>query len=165
VQRPPELTPGEPLYYATTFPQDGYGKGILVRSDDVHPTKVEGNPDHPASLGATDVFMQASVLGLYDPDRSQLVRHGKEIATWNAFVQFATTCAQHHEQDQGAGLFFLIGKNTSPTLADQLQGLHKRFPKMSWCEVEPNAPTRLPSVVARPSPQQGSRDAPRTGTF
>jgi MoCo/4Fe-4S cofactor protein with predicted Tat translocation signal len=144
VQRPPELTPGEPLYYATTFPQDGYGKGVLVRSDDAHPTKIEGNPDHPASLGATDVFMQASVLGLYDPDRSQLVRQGKEIATWSDFIQFATACAQQHEQDQGAGLFLLIGKNTSPTLADQLQELQKRFPKMSWCEVEPNAPTRLP---------------------
>jgi molybdopterin-containing oxidoreductase family iron-sulfur binding subunit len=147
VQRPPELTPGEPLYYATTFPHDGYGKGILVRSDDAHPTKIEGNPDHPASLGASDVFMQASVLGLYDPDRSQLVRRGKEIATWSDFLQFATTCAQDHEQDQGAGLFLLTGKSTSPTLADQLQRLRQRFPKMSWCEYAPNAPVRLPGAT------------------
>ena len=70
VRRPEEIIPGKPLFYATTFPHRGYGKGVLVRTEMGRPTKIEGNPDHPASLGATDVFMQASILGLYDPDLS-----------------------------------------------------------------------------------------------
>ena len=142
VRRPEEIIPGKPLYYATTFLHRGYGKGVLVRTEMGRPTKIEGNPDHPASLGATDVFMQASILGLYDPDRSQTIRQGKDISTWDAFTQFVGTRIEVHEQDQGTGLFLLTGKTTSPTLADQLQRLHERFPKMSWCSYEPAAPVR-----------------------
>jgi molybdopterin-containing oxidoreductase family iron-sulfur binding subunit len=146
VRRPEEIIPGKPLYYATTFSHRGYGKGVLVRTEMGRPTKIEGNPDHPASLGATDVFMQASILGLYDPDRSQTIRQGKDISTWDAFTQFVGTRIEAHEQDQGAGLFLLTGKTTSPTLADQLQRLHERFPKMSWCSYEPAAPVRAQSI-------------------
>ncbi len=149
VQQPRELTPGEPLYYATTFPQGGYGRGVLVRSVDGRPTKIEGNPDHPASLGACDLFMQASVLGLYDPDRSQLVRDGKEVSSWSAFVQFAVQRAQEHEKDQGAGFYLLTEKNTSPTLGDQLRQLAARFPKLSWCELEPAAPVRAMAATGK----------------
>ena len=129
VRRPEEIIPGKPLYYATTFPHRGYGKGVLVRTEMGRPTKIEGNPDHPASLGATDVFMQASILGLYDPDRSQTIRQGKDISTWDAFTQFVGTRIKEHEQDQGAGLFLLTGKTTSPTLGDQLAASAKRFPE------------------------------------
>ena len=147
VRRPAELTPGQPLYYATTFPHAGYGKGVLVRSEMGRPIKIEGNPDHPASLGATDVFMQASILGLYDPDRSTSLRQGKDISTWNNFVGFVEQCVEQHQQDQGAGLFLLLGKNTSPTLADQLQRLQSKFPQMQLCVCEPNAPTQATSAT------------------
>jgi MoCo/4Fe-4S cofactor protein with predicted Tat translocation signal len=141
VKRPEEIIPGKPIYYATTFPHRGYGKGVIVRTEMGRPIKIEGNPDHPASLGASDVFMQASVLGLYDPDRSQFVRHGKDIATRDDFTQFALGRAAAHEADQGAGLFVLTGRLASPSFFDQMERLHKRFPKMSWCEYEPGAPT------------------------
>ena len=149
VRRPEELIPGKPLFYATTFPHRGYGKGILVRTEMGRPTKIEGNPDHPASLGATDIFMQSSILGLYDPDRSQVIRHGKDISTWDAFTQFAETRVNEHEGDQGAGLFLLTGKITSPSLGDQLQRLQKRFPKMSWCSYEAAAPVRGQSTTGK----------------
>ena len=147
VRRPEEIIPGKPIYYATTFPHRGYGKGVLVRTEMGRPTKIEGNPDHPASLGATDVFMQASILGLYDPDRSQTIRQGKDISTWNAFSQFIGTRIEDHERDQGAGLYLLTGKTTSPTLQDQLQRLRDRFPKLNWCSYEPVAPIRAQSVA------------------
>jgi MoCo/4Fe-4S cofactor protein with predicted Tat translocation signal len=145
-RRPEEIIPGKPLFYATTFPHRGYGKGVIVRTEMGRPIKIEGNPDHPASLGATDSFMQASILGLYDPDRSQVIRQGQNIQTWDGFTQFAAARVQEHEQDQGAGLFLLTGKITSPSLSDQLARLQQRFPKLSWCEYESAAPVRARSV-------------------
>ena len=82
VKAPECIVPGEPLFFATAMPLGGIATGLLVESHMGRPTKIEGNPDHPASLGATDVFAQASVLGLYDPDRSQVVRHLGEVQTW-----------------------------------------------------------------------------------
>jgi MoCo/4Fe-4S cofactor protein with predicted Tat translocation signal len=148
-QRPEEIIPGKPIFYATTFPRGGYGQGVLVRTDMARPIKIEGNPDHPASLGATDVFMQASILGLYDPDRSQTVREGENISTWDAVTQFSSARVQEHEQDQGAGLFLLTGKTTSPSFGDQLRRLQKRFPKLSWCQYEPAAPLRAQSLSGK----------------
>jgi MoCo/4Fe-4S cofactor protein with predicted Tat translocation signal len=146
VRRPEEIIPGKPIFYATTFPHRGYGKGVIVRSEMGRPTHIEGNPDHPASLGATDVFMQASILGLYDPDRSQVIRQGSDIQTWDGFAQYAGTRVQEHEKDQGAGLFVLTGKMTSPSFLDQLQRLRARFPKLTWCEFESAAPVRARST-------------------
>ena len=151
VRQPAEFTPAVPLYYATTFPDAGYGKGVLVRSDMGRPTKIEGNPDHPASLGACDLFMQASVLSLYDPDRSQLVRSGTEISNWDSFVQFARGRMEDHRQDQGAGLFILTGKNTSPTLLSQLQQMRAQFPRMTWCEAHPTEPMRATASTGQPA--------------
>src|SRR6185369_7607865 len=74
VKAPELIVAGEPLYFATAMPLGGIATGLLAESHMGRPTKVEGNPDHPASLGATDLFSQASVLGLYDPDRSQVIR-------------------------------------------------------------------------------------------
>ena len=122
VRRPEEIIPGKPLYYATTFPHRGYGKGVIVRTEMGRPTNIEGNPDHPASLGATDVFMQASMLGLYDPDRSQIVRQGQDISTWDDFTQFALARAAAHEADQGAGLFLLTGNTPRPVWATSSSG-------------------------------------------
>jgi molybdopterin-containing oxidoreductase family iron-sulfur binding subunit len=151
VQKPLELTPGEPLYYATTFPEGGYGKGVIVRSYEARPTKIEGNPDHPASLGASDLFMQASVLGLYDPDRSQVVRRGEDISNWTEFIRFARERVAAHEQDRGAGLFLLTGANSSPAFRDQLLQLHTRFPNLSWCEADSCVPVCASSADGTPA--------------
>ena len=86
VKQPEELVPGKPLYFATAMEHDGFATGLLVESHEGHPTKIEGNPDHPASLGATSVFDQAAILDLYDPDRSQAVLHAGDISTWGAFL-------------------------------------------------------------------------------
>src|SRR5947208_16921111 len=73
VRPPEEMLPGTPLYFATAMPLAGYGIGLIVKSNEGRPTKIEGNPRHPASLGKTDVFAQASILNLYDPDRAKSV--------------------------------------------------------------------------------------------
>src|SRR5919106_1651029 len=84
VNQPEEIIPGKPLFFASAMPLAGYGRGILVESHMGRPTKIEGNPSHPASLGATDAFAQASILSLYDPDRSQVVNHAGRISTWES---------------------------------------------------------------------------------
>src|ERR1043165_1897903 len=86
VRQPEEIVPGKPLFFATAMTLSGYATGLLVESHEGHPTKIEGNPDHPMSLGATNVFHQASLLDLYDPDRSQAVLNGGAISSWTAFL-------------------------------------------------------------------------------
>src|SRR4051812_29883212 len=113
VRQPENLIPGNPMYFATAMTLGGYATGVLVESHEFHPTKIEGNPDHPSSLGATDAFMQASVLGLYDPDRSQVVRKLGDTSTWSEFiaaVQPILTAAKAN----GAGLRILTQTITSP---------------------------------------------------
>ena len=74
VDTPPEVVPGNPLHYATSMTVDGYATGLIVESHEGRPTKIEGNPDHPASLGAAGIFEQASLLQLYDPHRAAAPR-------------------------------------------------------------------------------------------
>src|SRR5688572_21381760 len=86
VRQPEVIVPGRPLFYATAMPQGGFGHPLLAENHMGRPTKLEGNPDHPASLGATDLFGQTSVLDLYDPDRSRTIQHRGEIKTWSTFL-------------------------------------------------------------------------------
>ena len=137
-QQPPEnFVPGKPLFYATAMPLAGYAMGLLVESHLGRPTKVEGNPSHPASLGAADVFAQASVLTLYDPDRSQVVIYRGRIGSWSTFL----TAVEQERNDlmirKGAGLRILTGTVTSLTLADQIQSLLAQFPQAKWHQYEP----------------------------
>jgi len=139
VRQPEEITLGKPLFYATAMTLSGYATGLLVENREGHPTKVEGNPDHPASLGATDSFAQASVLTLYDPDRSQTVMRGGEISSWDQFLTDFRPALERVRARGGAGLRILTETITSPTLADQLQGLLKNFPNAIWHQYEPAA--------------------------
>ncbi|MDD5543162.1 MAG: TAT-variant-translocated molybdopterin oxidoreductase [Acidobacteriia bacterium] len=137
VRQPEELVPGKPLFYATTMPLGGYGKGVVVESHMGRPTKVEGNTLHPASLGATDVFAQASVLTLYDPDRSQTLNHLGLIEIWANFSAVINQIRAEQQLKKGAGLRILTGTITSPTLAYQLQALLTQFPMAKWHQYEP----------------------------
>ncbi|HTS17388.1 MAG TPA: TAT-variant-translocated molybdopterin oxidoreductase [Verrucomicrobiae bacterium] len=129
---PEEFIPGIPQYFATAMTHDGFATGLLVQSYMGRPTKIEGNPEHPASRGATDIFAQASILDLYDPDRSQVVMHEGQINTWENFVSALRNELGARQVDHGAGLRILTGCIASPTLAEQLAQLLKRFPAAKW---------------------------------
>ena len=135
VRAPAQLVAGGPLYFATAANLCGSAVGLLVKSDFGRPTKVEGNPSHPASLGATDIFAQASVLDLWDPDRSQAVTHHGQVSTWDAVV--ATLSAKINHLPAGAGLRILTESVTSPTLASQLRSLLERYPAARWHQYQP----------------------------
>lgn len=131
------LAPGKPLFFATAMTLGGVAQPLLVKSYMGRPIKVEGNPEHPASLGATDVFAQASVLGLYDPDRSQTLTHLGEIRPWPSFLGEMQAVMEGKREGKGAGLRFLTETVTSPTLASQLQTLLTEFPAAKWHQYEP----------------------------
>ncbi len=131
------VTPGQPVYYSTAMPQHGFGLGVLAESHLGRPTKIEGNPDHPASLGATDVFAQASVLTLYDPDRAKTVTHYSEVSTWDAFLSTINERLATLRASQGAGMHILTETVTSPTLGAQMQAFLQAFPQARWHQYDP----------------------------
>ncbi len=134
---PEEIVPGKPLYYASAYVHDGVANGILVESHMGRPTKVEGNPEHPASLGSTDVFAQASVLTMYDPDRSQSVIRRGRITTYDAYLNELNEALSNQVEKQGGGIRVLTGTVTSPTLHGQLEGLLARYPGARWHQYDP----------------------------
>jgi molybdopterin-containing oxidoreductase family iron-sulfur binding subunit len=140
VKQPEELVPGRPLFYATAMTLDGVATGLLVESHEGRPTKVEGNPEHPASLGACDIFSQAAVLGLYDPDRSQALTYDGEIRSWASFEAALQAVLRDQRAKQGAGIRILTGTVTSPSLGDQMQGILKELPGAKWHQWDPAGP-------------------------
>ena len=137
VRQPEELVPGKPLFYATAMPFAGSGVGLLVESHEGRPTKIEGNPEHPSSLGATDLFAQAAILGLYDPDRSQTITHLGEIRSFDSFASAMQTVLSAQQAAKGAGIRILSETVASPTLGAQLQEFLDRFPQAKWVQWEP----------------------------
>src|SRR6478752_15527 len=136
VDLPEGLTPGLPLYFATAVPLAGYARGVLGTTYEGRPTRLEGNPHHPASLGASDIFAQAAVMSLYDPDRLQSVRGGT-IASWSAFEAALQQQMQRERGRGGAALRILSGTVTSPTLLRQMQALLAALPRAQWVRYEP----------------------------
>ena len=139
VRQPEEVVPGVPLFYATAMPSGGAATGLLVESHLGRPTKIEGNPDHPASLGASDIFAQASVLTLYDPDRSKVITSAGEIRPWSAFVAALRAALEFQRGKKGAGLRLLTEPVLSPTLARQIDELLAAYPEAQWYQWEPLA--------------------------
>ena len=137
VKPPEEMLPGTPLYFATAMPLAGYGIGLVVKSNEGRPTKIEGNPRHPASLGKTDVFAQASILNLYDPDRAKSVTRAGAITTVDSFVTAISSRLEKWKATGGAGLRFLSGTVTSPSEIALLEEVLKRFPNARWTQYEP----------------------------
>jgi molybdopterin-containing oxidoreductase family iron-sulfur binding subunit len=137
VRQPEQVTPGKALYFATAMPLAGDAVGLLVENHEGRPTKVEGNPDHPASLGATDAFAQASILGLYDPDRSKTLTYLGRIRGWNEALTALQKYLARLRTTEGAGFHILSETVTSPTLARQLETLTRTFRNAKWHQYEP----------------------------
>jgi len=135
VKPPEQLIPGKSNYFASAMVQDGFAKGVLIETSMGRPIKVEGNPNHPDSLGATDIFMQASILELYDPDRVKQVTSQGTAKTWEDFTTFLGGVTG--SLGQGAGLRILSGPVTSPTLISQLTALLSQYPQARWYQHDP----------------------------
>ena len=137
VRQPEDVIPGRPQFYATAMTLGGYASPLLVESHLGRPTKIEGNDKHPASLGGTDIFAQAHVLGLYDPDRSQSVVSMGDQRSWQSFLTAIRGPLTAQKALQGAGIRILTPTISSPTLADQLRGFLKIYPQAKWHVYEP----------------------------
>jgi molybdopterin-containing oxidoreductase family iron-sulfur binding subunit len=137
VRAPEEIVPGKPLFFATAMPLGGAAYPVLVESHMGRPTKIEPNPEHPYTQGGTDLLMQASVLTLYDPDRSQTIRRRGEIRPWSAFVSEMAGTMAVQVSLQGASLRLLTETVVSPTLADQIAKLLAKYPKARWVQYDP----------------------------
>ena len=132
VRQPEELIPGKPMFFATAMPLGGTAIGLLVESHEGRPTKIEGNPLHPSSFGATDIYAQAAILGLYDPDRSQTLTNLGEIRPWSAFLAAIRAAVTAQQPLKGAGIRLLTESINSPTLAAQIREVLARFPAAKW---------------------------------
>ena len=141
VEPPENRVLGLPKRYATTMPLGTSAYGVLATSREGRPTKIEGNELHPSSGGAASTWMQASILGLYDPDRSRQVlrRQDGELraATWEAFVEAWGDIAYNLIDSQGEGTAVLVEPYASPTLARLAGRLRRRFPELRFVAWEP----------------------------
>ncbi len=137
VRQPEEVIPGRPLFFATAMSLGGVASGVLVESHEGRPTKIEGNPEHPASQGATDLFAQGSVLTLYDPDRSQAITQLGEIRPWSAVIAAVRSGLSAQSATKGAGLRILTETVNSPSLAAQIQQVLQLQPNAKWIQWEP----------------------------
>jgi len=131
------MLPGKANFFATAMSLGGVATGLLAKSFEGRPVKIEGNPDHPGSRGATDVLAQASLLGMYDPDRSQEVTYRGGPKTWEAFMGELRAALEQNRADGGAGIRFLTETVTSPTLIDQFTRLKTEIPNAKWAQYEP----------------------------
>jgi MoCo/4Fe-4S cofactor protein with predicted Tat translocation signal len=140
VRQPEELVPGKPIFYATAMPFHGHALPLLVETHEFRPTKIEGNPLHAASLGATDLFAQASILNLYDPDRSTTLTNMGELRSWGDFAMAVNSRINDKnglKATQGEGLRFLTGAMTSPTFGWQMKAVQQAFPQSKWHRWDP----------------------------
>ena len=137
VRQPENVIPGRPQYYATAMTLGGYANPLLVESHLGRPTKIEGNDQHPASMGGTDIFAQASLLGMYDPDRSQTVNSMGDVRSWQGFLSAIRGPLSAQKSLQGSGIRILTTTISSPTLADQIRNFQKLYPQAKWHVYEP----------------------------
>ncbi|MGA2980979.1 MAG: TAT-variant-translocated molybdopterin oxidoreductase [Terriglobales bacterium] len=137
VRQPENVIPGRPKFYATAFTLGGYASPILVESHLFRPTKVEGNPQHPASLGGTDIYAQASILDLYDPDRAQNITYMGDVRSWSAFMEAVRGPMSVQKSIAGGGVRILTQTVSSPTLAAQIRDYLDVNPQAKWHVYEP----------------------------
>ena len=132
VVKPEEIIPGKPQYYATNMPFGTESFGLLVESHEGRPTKIEGNKNHPASGGSSNVFMQAEMLNLYDPDRSQVILNKGKNSSWQAYRAAWKKLAVEHAENGGEGLAILSESFASPTMMRLSEAFMKKFPQAQW---------------------------------
>jgi MoCo/4Fe-4S cofactor protein with predicted Tat translocation signal len=135
-KQPEQMTPGLPLFFATGFAQQGVTTGILAKSREGRPIKIEGNPTHPGSLGSTDVFTQASILNMFDPERSRGIMHRESAKTWEQTVA-ALKIQLDKLKAEGKAVRVLTETVGSPTLAASIEEFLKNYPKSKWVQYEP----------------------------
>ncbi len=150
VRAPEEFVPGKSTFFASAMPMAGYAMGLLAESHMGRPTKVEGNPDHPASLGASDAMMQASVLGLYDPDRSQSVKSEGRESSWENLRNALQAQLAAQANVQGTGLRILTETITSPSQAHMIKAVLDKFPRAKWVQYD---------AVSRDNSRAGAKQA------
>jgi molybdopterin-containing oxidoreductase family iron-sulfur binding subunit len=132
-----DLIPGNPMYYATGFTQRGLTTGLIVEAHDARPTKIEGNPKHPASLGAASAYAQASVLNLYDPNRSRAVLESGRRSDWKSFAAFVEQHFTETNLGGGEGVWLLSEETSSPSLEAVRRHFLERFPQAQWVTYDP----------------------------
>jgi molybdopterin-containing oxidoreductase family iron-sulfur binding subunit len=137
VRQPDEIVLGKPLFFASAMPFGAYATPVLVESHEGRPTKIEGNPEHPAGLGGSDVFAQASILDLYDPDRSQIVAYRGGMSTWSDFTGALKGPLNAQKAVQGAGLRILSRPTSSPTMSSLMDAVQAAYPESKWVQYEP----------------------------
>ncbi len=137
VKAPEELVPGMPLFYASSVMLGAYATGVLVEQHEGRPTRLEGNPEHPGSLGALDSLSQAEILNLYDPDRSSVVMMGNDISTWDLFTEVISEELTKQTAARGAGIRILTGAISSPTTIEQIENFLRAYPEARWHSYEP----------------------------
>ncbi len=137
VRTPPNIIPGLPNFYSTANIQDGYAAGVVIKHSMGRPTKVEGNPNHPASLGATDVFAQAQLLDFYDLERAWAISARGYPSTRENLESALALQRIKFSGNRGKGFRILTGAFTSPTLMAQLDALIKSYPEARWTQWQP----------------------------
>ena len=139
--RPENRIPGESEKFATSIEIAGMPRHLLVTCIDGRPIKVEGNPDHADSSGATDTFSQASILGLYDPDRSDTIREKQPRQTftrsWDEFDAALEAKLTSLAKKRGDGLAILLEPSTSCSRNALLKRIKNRFPAVRLYEYSP----------------------------
>jgi MoCo/4Fe-4S cofactor protein with predicted Tat translocation signal len=151
VRQPEDIVPGRPLYFASAIPMAGIAMPVLVESHMGRPTKIEGNPEHPASMGGTDGLTQASVLDLYDPDRTKTITYRSEVRGWTAFLSDIQRLMGTQKARAGAGLHLLTPPITSPSLLDLLGGILRDYPSAKWHQYDAVARPAAASAAAAQS--------------
>jgi molybdopterin-containing oxidoreductase family iron-sulfur binding subunit len=135
IKQPEDLILGKPNYFATAHPFVTGAVPLLVKSDQYRPIKIDGNPEHPYNQGSSDPFTQATLLDLYDPDRSQHVTYRGENREWAEFaVEFRNKVISTKD---GTGIYFLSETITSPTLARQWKEVQAKYPKAKLVQYDP----------------------------
>ena len=137
VKAPEDLVLGKPMYFASAYPFPTGAIPVLVKSDAYRPIKIDGNPEHPYNKGGSDPLTQATLLDLYDPDRSQHITYRGETRTWAAFQAAWRSTLASKKSSGGTGVYFLSSPVTSPTLAAQWKKAQAAFPNAKWVQYEP----------------------------
>ncbi len=137
VRQPNEIVLGNPLFFASAMSMGAYATPVLVESHEGRPTKIEGNPQHPAGLGGSDVFAQASILDMYDPDRSQIITYLGSGSTWSNYIVALRGALNGQKAVNGAGLRILSHPTSSPTMASLMEQVQTAYPQSKWVQWEP----------------------------